>query len=55
MKTAKVVALVVMPWRGEAKLAADLDDADGVLVDRWYTTDSTSQIAAVTFCGRRLS
>ena len=34
---ANIVALVEMPWRGEVELAAELDDGDVVLVDRWYT------------------
>ena len=39
-----IVALAEMPWRGEAELAAELDDGDVVLVDRWYTDERNGHV-----------
>ena len=36
---ANIVALVEMPRRGEIELAAELDDGNVVLVDRWYSDE----------------
>ena len=42
-----IVALAEMPWRGEAELAAELDDGDVVLVDRWYTDERNAACGSV--------
>ena len=39
-----IVALAEMPWRGEVELAAELDDGDVVLVDRWYTDERSGHV-----------
>ena len=44
-----IVALVEMPWRGEVELAAELDDGDVVLVDRWYTDERNGHVDLSTF------
>ena len=46
---ANIVALVEMPWRGEVELAAELDDGDVVLVDRWYTDERSGHVDLSTF------
>ena len=44
-----IVALVEMPWRGGVELAAELDDGDVVLVDRWYTDERSGHVDLSTF------
>ena len=44
-----IVALVEMPWRGAVELAAELDDGDVVLVDRWYTDERSGHVDLSTF------
>jgi hypothetical protein len=44
-----IVALVEMPWRGEVEFAAELDDGDVVLVDRWYTNERSGHVDLSTF------
>ena len=49
MNLPNIVALVEMPWRGEVELAAELDDGDVVLVDRWYTGERNGHVDLSTF------
>ena len=49
MNLPNIVALVEMPWRGEVELAAELDDGDVVLVDRWYTDERNGHVDLSTF------
>ena len=44
-----IVALAEMPWHGEVELAAELDDGDVVLVDRWYTDERAGHVDSSTF------
>ena len=38
-----------MPCRGEVELAAELDDGNVVLVDRWYSDERRGDVDPSTF------